>query len=85
MATAYPGTWGVPDVEVACALPGTEQADIIVNPIIEPEGRVGPGSSATKAEIVAWLADNGVSLSESALNSLTKSELLALVADILDA
>jgi hypothetical protein len=43
-----------------------------------------PSSSWTKAAIVAWLLDHGVSLSEEALASLTKAELLALAADLLD-
>jgi hypothetical protein len=38
----------------------------------------------TKAEIVEWLLDHGVELSESALMALTKAELLELVADLLD-
>jgi hypothetical protein len=41
-------------------------------------------NSNTKAEIIAWLLDNGVALDEAALNSLNKSELLDLVEALLD-
>jgi len=37
----------------------------------------------SKAEIVDWLLDNGVELSESALGNLNKSELLSLVEAVL--
>jgi len=43
-----------------------------------------PTASNTKAEIIAWLLDNGVTLSEPALSNLTKAELLDLVADVQD-
>ncbi len=44
----------------------------------------GVGAANTKAEITAWLIEQGVTLSESALMNLTKDELLAIVVDILD-
>jgi hypothetical protein len=44
-----------------------------------------PTSANTKAEIVAWLLGRGVDLSASALQALTKAELLSLVVDVTDA
>lgn len=43
-----------------------------------------PDSDWTKADIVAWLVERGVDLSERALGNLNKSELLDLVRDLLD-
>jgi hypothetical protein len=43
-----------------------------------------PAESWTKAQIVAWLLDHGVTLDETALMALTKAELLALAADLSD-
>jgi hypothetical protein len=42
-----------------------------------------PTMSNTKAEILAWLADHGVTIDDS-VTTLTKAELLDLVADLLD-
>jgi hypothetical protein len=50
----------------------------------QPAAAVAVTEANTKAEIVEWLLDHGVDLSESALNALTKAELLELVADVLD-
>lgn len=51
------------------------------------EGGEGEGATPTsewlKADIVQWLADHGVTMSESALMALTKAELLDLVEDLL--
>lgn len=43
-----------------------------------------PGPAWTKADIVAWLRGKGVTLEKKALDQLSKAELLALVADLLD-
>jgi len=43
-----------------------------------------PTNASTKAQIVAWLLAHGVSFTEAALLTLTKDELLDLVADLLD-
>jgi hypothetical protein len=40
--------------------------------------------SSTKAEIVAWLLAHGVTLTEGALNQMTKGELMELVTDLTD-
>jgi hypothetical protein len=45
-------------------------------------GQATPTQSSTKAQIVAWLLDHGVTLSEDALMNLTKDELLELVEDV---
>jgi hypothetical protein len=50
----------------------------------EPPAGPVPRSSWTKAQIVAWLAERGVTLDEAALDELTKAELLDLAADLLD-
>lgn len=42
-----------------------------------------PTQASTKAQIVAWLLDHGVSFSEAALMNMSKDELLALVEAIL--
>ena len=41
-----------------------------------------PTEAWLKADIVAWLLDKGVEFSESALNNMTKAELIELVADL---
>lgn len=38
-----------------------------------------------KADIVAWLHANGVTLDKKALDQMTKAELLTLAADLVDA
>lgn len=43
-----------------------------------------PDDSWTKQQIVDWLLERGVEFTESALMQMTKAELLALVADIVD-
>jgi hypothetical protein len=68
----YRGLTGVPDPIVAQPDNG------------EPQGiPVVPTSSWTKADITAWLVENGVTIGEPALSNLNKSELLELVEDVL--
>lgn len=43
-----------------------------------------PASSWTKARIVGWLADRGVTFGVDPLEKFTKAELLDIVADYLD-
>jgi hypothetical protein len=53
--------------------------------LTEPPGDGGvPTAANTKAEIVGWLLDHGVNLTEPALMNLSKGELLDLVTDLLD-
>lgn len=55
-------------------------------PVVTPQTAPQPAPNDTwsKVTIVDWLLLHGVTLSESALMHLTKTELLALVADIMD-
>lgn len=43
-----------------------------------------PSTSWTKAQIIAWLAGEGITLDAKARSTLSKAELLDLVADVLD-
>lgn len=61
---------------------GQAQPPPVVNP--QPAPEPAPNQSWSKVTIVDWLLVHGVTLTESALMHLTKPELLALVADIMD-
>jgi hypothetical protein len=69
-----------PAVAVVAAIPGTLKPPVAVPVVAPPAPPPTPTSSWTKADIQAWLADQDVPYT----STLTKDELLDLVADVLD-
>ncbi len=54
----------------------------VSDPSQPPAGQ--PNSSWTRAQIIAWLQANGVTMTAAALEQMSKAELLDLVDDLTD-